>query len=230
MDTHKLFAYSTVATAPSPPTSGTSLVVAASEGANFPQPSTDGAFYVMVCPAGVIPSFANAELLRVTARSTDTFTIVRNQASTSSRTIAVGDQVFQPALPLDFEALSEVSNALTSDVVMTNAAQFYDGPTVTPAAGRWMLAGSINLLASTAASRAWTAKLWDGTTAYAFAGHTVPGSAAAAVIQMPFGPVFVTANGSTAYKISASSTVTLDHIQGAAPYDLASYIRGVRIG
>lgn len=93
-DAHKNFAFSTVATAPSPATSGTSLVLASGEGARFPQPSTDGAFNVVICPVGTQPSSANAEIARCTARSTDTLTITRTQEGTSARTVIVGDQVF----------------------------------------------------------------------------------------------------------------------------------------
>lgn len=83
------FAYSTVATAPSPATSGTSLVVAAGQGALFPAVP----FNAVVWAFGAIPTSANAEIVRVTARSTDTLTITRTQESTSARTIVVGDQI-----------------------------------------------------------------------------------------------------------------------------------------
>lgn len=88
-DAHKNFATSLVATAPSPATSGTSLVVTAADGAKFPTPP----FNAPVWPAGVQPTTANAEIVRVTAISTDTFTIVRQQEGTSARTIVVGDQI-----------------------------------------------------------------------------------------------------------------------------------------
>jgi len=86
---YKNFAYSTVATAPVPATSGTSLVVAASGGAKFPS----GSFYATVWPVGAMPSTTNAEIVLVTNISTDTFTITRQQESTSARTIIVGDQI-----------------------------------------------------------------------------------------------------------------------------------------
>jgi hypothetical protein len=83
-------AVSTVATAPSPASSGTSLVVGAGEGARFGTPP----FNVTVFPAAADPTPANAEIVRVTARSTDTFsTIVRAQESTVARSIVVGDRV-----------------------------------------------------------------------------------------------------------------------------------------
>lgn len=86
------FATSTVATAPSPATSGTSLVVAAGHGARFPAGAQD--FNAVVCPADAQPTPANAEIVRVTSISTDTFTITRAQESTSARTIVVGDRIY----------------------------------------------------------------------------------------------------------------------------------------
>ena len=92
---HKNLAYGIVTTAPSPATSGTSLVLDSGEGARFPQPSTDGNFYITVFPEGEDPTPANAEICEVTARSTDTLTIVREQRDTSARTVVVGDRVIQ---------------------------------------------------------------------------------------------------------------------------------------
>lgn len=94
MDPFKNFAYGTVLTAPSPATSGTSLVLGSGQGARFPLPSTDGAFNVVLCPVATQPLASNAEIVRVSARSTDTLTIARTQEGTSARTVVVGDQVF----------------------------------------------------------------------------------------------------------------------------------------
>lgn len=88
-DAHKNFASSLVATAPSPATSGTSLVVTTGEGTKFPTPP----FNATIWPAGATPTTANAEIVRVTAVSTDTLTITRAQESTSARTVIVGDQI-----------------------------------------------------------------------------------------------------------------------------------------
>lgn len=86
----KNFQTSTVATAPSPATSGTSLVVAAGEGARFDTPS----FNAIIAPADAQPTSANAEIVRVTGISTDTLTITRAQESSSARTVVVGDRIF----------------------------------------------------------------------------------------------------------------------------------------
>lgn len=84
------FASSAVATAPSPATSGTSLVVGSGAGGLFPAVP----FNAVVCPAGTQPTAANAEIVRVTGKSTDTFTIARGQEGSTARTILVGDQIF----------------------------------------------------------------------------------------------------------------------------------------
>jgi hypothetical protein len=88
-DAHKNFAYSQVATAPSPAVSGTSLVVTAAQGALFPT----APFNATIWPTGVSPTAANAEIVRVTNISTDTLTITRSQEGTSARTVIVGDQI-----------------------------------------------------------------------------------------------------------------------------------------
>lgn len=91
MDTYANFAYSTVATAPSPATSGTTIVIASGDGAKFPAVP----FNAVVWPAGASPLSSNAEIVRVTARSTDTLTVTRTQEGTSARTIVAGDQIMQ---------------------------------------------------------------------------------------------------------------------------------------
>jgi hypothetical protein len=88
-DDHKNFAYSTVATAPSPATSGTSLVLASGGGALLPLPP----FNMTVWPISVQPLSSNAEIVRVTVIATDTLTITRAQEGTTARSIGVGDQI-----------------------------------------------------------------------------------------------------------------------------------------
>jgi hypothetical protein len=88
-DAHKNFAYSLVATAPSTPTAGTSLVVTGGQGALFPT----APFNATIWPSGVSATAANAEIVRVTNVSTDTFTITRTQESSTNRSVLVGDQI-----------------------------------------------------------------------------------------------------------------------------------------
>ncbi|UOF78660.1 tail fiber [Caudoviricetes sp.] len=105
---YKNFAYSTVLTAPTPATSGTSLVVQSGDGTKFP----DVPFNATIWPVGVQPITTNAEIVTVTAVSTDTFTIVRAQESTSARTVVVGDQIAFNITAQTFMPISELLNQM----------------------------------------------------------------------------------------------------------------------
>jgi hypothetical protein len=89
MDAHKNFPYSTVATAPSPASSGLSLTVATGEGVLFPTPP----FNATVWPKSRQPLASNAEIVRVTQIVGDVFTILRSQEGTSAREVIVTDQI-----------------------------------------------------------------------------------------------------------------------------------------
>lgn len=102
-DAHKNLAYSLVATAPSPTTTGTSLVVTAGEGARFPTPP----FNATISAVGVRPNPTNSETVRVTAISTDTLTIARAQENSSARSVLVGDQI---AVSLTAQSLTDIEN------------------------------------------------------------------------------------------------------------------------
>jgi microcystin-dependent protein len=112
IDAHKNFAYSTVATAPVTALAGTSLVVAAAAGANFPA----APFNATVWPAGAQPTVSNAEIVRVTAVATDTFTITRQTESSANRAIVVGDQI---AAGITVKALTDVEAAINPTGVIT---------------------------------------------------------------------------------------------------------------
>jgi len=85
----KNFPISAVATAPSPATSGTSLVVTSGHGARFPSVP----FKAVIWPTASNPDPSNAEIVTVTNVSTDTLTITRAQESSTARTVVVGDQI-----------------------------------------------------------------------------------------------------------------------------------------
>lgn len=97
-DAHKNFVYSTILTAPSTATAGTTLVVQSGDGTKFPAVP----FNATVWPAGAQPTASNSEIVRVTNISTDTFTITRGAVSggglngepnNQNRSILVGDQI-----------------------------------------------------------------------------------------------------------------------------------------
>lgn len=110
LDPVKNFAISRVATAPSPADSGTTLVVETGDGVLFPDPSSSGEYNVVIYPNGEQPTSTNAEIVRVTARTSDTMTIEREQESTSARTIVEGDIVM---LAITAKMVSDLSTAVS---------------------------------------------------------------------------------------------------------------------
>jgi hypothetical protein len=88
-DDHKNFAYSLVATAPTPDDSGTSLIVTSAQGTQFPTPP----FQAVIWPTAVQALPTNAEVVTVTVVATDTFTIVRAQEGSTARHVVAGDQI-----------------------------------------------------------------------------------------------------------------------------------------
>lgn len=106
-DAHKNLAVATVATAPSPATSGTSLVVTSGQGARFPATP----FNAVIWPAWYPPDPTNAEIVRVTARSTDTLTIVRAQEGTGARTVLAGDLISNAITTLSITEIERITRA-----------------------------------------------------------------------------------------------------------------------
>ena len=143
-DAHKNFAYSAVAVAPSPATSGTSLVVTTDDGTKFPT----APFNAIVWPSGFIPSTTNAEIVRVTAVSTDTLTITRTQESTTARTIVAGDQI---SAGITAKTLTDVEGAGGGQTLVTKV--------VASAGGDYTTLSS----AIAAASAGWTIYVKAGT-------------------------------------------------------------------
>lgn len=126
MDAHKNLAVSTVATAPSPAASGTSLVVAAGHGSRFPA----APFNATVWPDGELPDPSNAEIVRVTAVVSDTLTITRAQEDTSARSIVVGDLI---AATITAKTLTDVEDAIANHLADTSDAHDASAVSFTPA-------------------------------------------------------------------------------------------------
>lgn len=112
LDPVKNFAISRVATAPSPADSGTTLVVETGDGVLFPDPSSSGEYNVVIYPNGEQPTSTNAEIVRVTARTSDTMTIDREEEGTSARTIVEGDIVMLAITAKVIEDLNTVVSDL----------------------------------------------------------------------------------------------------------------------
>ena len=122
-DAHKNFAKTVVATAPAPALSGTTLVVAAGDGAKFPTVP----FNATIWPVNTEPTTANAEIVRVTTVATDTLTITRAQETSPARTVLVGDQIMAGVTA---KTLTDIENGVsptiqTSVVTPASAGLFY---------------------------------------------------------------------------------------------------------
>lgn len=112
-DAHANLAVSTVATAPSPATSGTSLVVESGHGSRFPT----APFNITIWATGETPDPTNAEIARVTNVSTNTLTITRAQEGTSARTVVVGDEV---ALTITNKTFTDIESASMEQQVLAS--------------------------------------------------------------------------------------------------------------
>ena len=131
-DTHSLEAYSLVATAPTPASSGTSLVVTSGQGSLFHTGQN-----CTVWPIGSQPLTTNSEIVRITNISTDTLTITRIQEGSAARSIIVGDQIantITPKVLTDIEAQGYLALATftsTATVASTTLAAFSPAFTIT---------------------------------------------------------------------------------------------------
>ncbi len=113
--------YATVLTAPSPATSGTTLILQ-SGWPQFPHPGASGGYNVTLYPprTGALP--ANMEIVRVTAVSGTTLTIIRAQETTTAKTI-VGDSDTDPLTTSAWQvAFAPTAKAMTDMQDEINAA------------------------------------------------------------------------------------------------------------
>ena len=108
-DTHANFVVSTVAVAPSPATSGTTLTLYSGSGSIFPTPP----FNIVISPNSSGASIASAEICRVTGKTGDVLTIARAQESSTIRSIQVGDII---SVAITAKIFQDIENALNSIV------------------------------------------------------------------------------------------------------------------
>jgi len=97
---------STVLAAPSPAASGTSFTYQVVDEPNFPNPATEGRYIIAFWPAAEDPNKLNTEFALVTAKSSNTLTIVRDQEDGVVRTILAGDNV---AMVMSAGAIGDLS-------------------------------------------------------------------------------------------------------------------------
>ncbi len=113
IDTAANFIYSTVATPPSPATSGTSLVMTDDLSAIMAAVP----FNMFVWPSEVGPLAGNAEIVRVIAISGATLTITRAQEGTSARSIMESDQIAEgPTAKFRNDLVAAIAAAATPPI------------------------------------------------------------------------------------------------------------------
>ena len=122
----KNFAITVIASAPSPAESGTTLAVPDGHGSYFPATP----FNAVCCPPNELPSPDNAEVIRVTDITDDTFTFERAQEFTTAKNIEAGWRIFQslvydnvsPEVTALEQAISVVTTNLNANVTTLVAA------------------------------------------------------------------------------------------------------------
>ena len=125
--------------------------------------------------------------------------------------------------------LTSSTNQLSADVTVTSANTYYDGPSLSLAAGTWLLTAAITV-ADLNESCLWTAKVWDGTTvASSIQGANLSGGALSMTLS-----AIVSPGSTTTYKVSAASNGTNGVIRAAASTNgagnNASSLTAVKIG
>jgi hypothetical protein len=146
-DAHKNLVVTTVATAPSPATSGTSLVVSSGDGAKFPAVPFNAT--ISPTPAGLsqVQIANNSEIVRVTARSTDTLTITRAQEGTSARTVVVGDVV---VVASTVKIFTDIETAIAELDYVERSTDLAISATTAAGADAWLDGNSVSYDGSTA--------------------------------------------------------------------------------
>ena len=119
---------------------------------------------------------------------------------------------------------------LGSDVAMTNANQFYDGPSLSMAAGIWKVDGYLTTV-STGNAVHYTAKIWDGSTTYSSLGSTHRSSGDQFGISLG---TIITLGTTTTIKVSIAADATGSTLKAAAPVNpagnTASTLTAIKIG
>jgi len=103
--------------------SASSIALTAGHGANLPQPSTDGAFNVTwwnTTDYADPSDDPNREIVRVTARSTDTLTVTRAQEGTSASTKNTASKTYKMVLAPTKKMIDDIGANLSSPNLLKN--------------------------------------------------------------------------------------------------------------
>lgn len=99
------------------------MVVTAGEGSRFPTVP----FNATIFPAATTPLPSAAEVVRVTARSTDTLTLTRAQEGSSARAIIVGDQIVAGPTVKAITDLEAWASAISTGTTISGLGTAADG-------------------------------------------------------------------------------------------------------
>lgn len=134
----------------------TTVALSSGDGAKLPAPSTDGAFNLVWWNATDYSDPAddpNVEIVRCTARSTDTLTITRAQESTSDAAHNTAGKTYKMILAMtkkmidDIEDNREVSNEVPSGTINGSNTVFTLASTPLPASSLKLYQGGIRVKA-----------------------------------------------------------------------------------
>ncbi len=107
--------------------SATSIVLSGGDGAKLPAPASNGAFNLVWWNSTDYPDPAddpNKEIVRCTARSTDTLTVTRNQESSGASTKNTDGKTYKMILAMTKKMVDDINNrfvAVLGDVLMANS-------------------------------------------------------------------------------------------------------------
>lgn len=125
LDPTKNFAKSVIATTGGINASATTLDVTTGDGSKFPDPATDGAFNLVLWDKATYPDPSddpNVEIVRCTARSTDTLTITRGQEGTSGVSHEEGAGVM---LAITKKMIDDINNSFGGGIPTWNNTDTY---------------------------------------------------------------------------------------------------------
>lgn len=130
--------------------------------------------------------------------------------------------------------LTTIFNKLGSNVAMTLANTFYDGPTAVCTAGTWLLIAGTTITSSSATGFQITTKIWDGTTALSSGELEMAQIVAGMYTDSLILAAVATPSSTTTYKASTAATGTGATIAAAAPNNgagnTATWIIAIKLG
>jgi hypothetical protein len=156
--------------------SATSITVASGQGAEFPV--LTGSDYFI---ATLVDSSNNIEIIKVTARSSDTMTVVRGQESTSARSYTVGSLLELRVTAATLSSFAQQTGGTITAATITASTQFTGPGTGLTGTAASLTAGVATLANTSTTQAAGTSNTTIATTAFV---------AAAMAVLYPVGSIY----------------------------------------